>query len=163
MASQSTVQTILYDALLAEMRNYLRCMSSDLPVSISDPEENYSYTPLSSCNLPVQTQVKACLVNASERSLSLVRAIFNARNIIRWQQSYSVEDGFDEHYLNNYGWFNLISPEGPFKSDAVRVSFGYWGEGLDYKEHWMNQRKYILYFPAGLFSIVKVRCLVFVV
>ena len=68
--------------------------------------------------------------------MPLIRAIYNARLNLKWQQSYTAEDGFDEHYLNHWGWFNLISPDGPLKSEKIRIPFAYWGEGLDYKEHW---------------------------
>ena len=43
-----------------------------------------------------------------------------AANNVRWRESYSLNDpGFDQNYLDNYAWFNLIAPSGPFISDSM--------------------------------------------
>jgi hypothetical protein len=66
----------------------------------------------------------------------LALAVQKAAPDLVWQQSFTREDGFSADYLNRYGWFNLVSPEGVFRSDEIRVSVGYWGSGLQYREHW---------------------------
>ncbi len=67
----------------------------------------------------------------------VVDAVRSAVNDVRWRQSYSLNDpGFDQNYLDNYGWFNLIAPSGPFISNSMRLSIGYWGQGLHYPRHW---------------------------
>jgi len=87
-------------------------------------------------SLPVVSRLSISDMRPDEMTAPLVEAILAAKDILYWQQSYSVSDGFDDDYLNRYGWFNLISPDGVFVSDDLRVSVGYWGEGLYYKEHW---------------------------
>jgi mannose-6-phosphate isomerase-like protein (cupin superfamily) len=88
-----------------------------------------------------------CIEKASAQTLPMVKAIIEAVSAIEWQVSYTLEDGFDVHYLANYGWFNLVSPEGPFVSNDFRISFGYWGEGLHYKEHWHEPEE--IYVPLS--------------
>jgi len=67
----------------------------------------------------------------------IVDAVKHASGHVAWRQSYTIEDpGFDADYLQNYGWFNLIAPSGPFVSDTMRLSVGYWGQGLSYPRHW---------------------------
>jgi len=126
----------LLDALLIEVQKYLCNLHSDLLLSVNLLKNTYPYTHLSKRKLPVQAKLKRCLALSSDRSLPLVQAILKANLNLRWQQSYTAEDGFDEHYLHNYGWFNIISPDGPFISEDIRISFGYWGQDLQYKEHW---------------------------
>ncbi len=88
-----------------------------------------------------------CIEKASVQTRPLVKAIVEAASYIKWQISYTLEDGFDVHYLANYGWFNLVSPEGPFVSNDFRISVGYWGEGLHYKEHWHEPEE--IYIPIA--------------
>ena len=73
----------------------------------------------------------------SELSRPVVEAVRSAVNDVCWRQSYGLDDAnFDQDYLDNYGWFNLISPSGPFISDSLRLSIGFWGQGLHYPHHW---------------------------
>ncbi|WP_174149585.1 dimethylsulfonioproprionate lyase family protein [Leisingera sp. ANG59] len=54
---------------------------------------------------------------------------------LRWPQSYTGADGFPRKWLDNYGWVNLVSPEGLYQSSEMRLSIGYWGAGQLYSEH----------------------------
>jgi hypothetical protein len=98
-------------------------------------------------SLPMCDQLCGCIEEASVETLPLVRAIVAASPLLRWQQSYTCDDGFDAHYLDNYGWFNLVSPDGPFLDEKNRVSVGFWGRGLHYKEHWHEPEE--LYIPLA--------------
>ncbi|QAX28711.1 dimethylsulfonioproprionate lyase family protein [Leisingera sp. NJS204] len=64
-----------------------------------------------------------------------VAALAAALPRLRWQQTYTEADGFSRDWLDNYGWANLISPEGLYQSDEMRLSIGYWGAGQHYGEH----------------------------
>lgn len=71
---------------------------------------------------------------ATQGLLDRVRA---AAPYLHWRQSYTEADPWiDAHYLANYAWFNLVAPSGPFVSDDLRLSVGYWGQGLIYPRHW---------------------------
>jgi len=65
---------------------------------------------------------------------ALTDAIHTAAHDLHWMQSYSQEQ-VGAHFLEQYAYFNLISPEGPFLSKTIRVSVGYWGQGLIYPKH----------------------------
>ncbi|NVK15266.1 MAG: hypothetical protein HWE35_13945 [Rhodobacteraceae bacterium] len=64
-----------------------------------------------------------------------VAALASALPRLRWQQTYTAADGFSREWLDNYGWVNLISPEGLYRSEEMRLSIGYWGAGQHYDEH----------------------------
>lgn len=64
-----------------------------------------------------------------------VAALIDAIPNLRWQQTYTEADGFSREWLDNYGWVNLISPEGLYQSSELRLSIGYWGAGQHYDEH----------------------------
>lgn len=69
--------------------------------------------------------------------MPVVEAIILAAPHLNWRQSYTVDDpGIDDHHIANYAWFNLIAPSGPFVSENLRVSVGYWEQGLTYPRHW---------------------------
>ncbi|UWQ27850.1 dimethylsulfonioproprionate lyase family protein [Leisingera sp. M523] len=68
-------------------------------------------------------------------TLPVVQALVDALHALRWQQSYTKADGFSRDWLDNYGWVNLVSPEGLYQSDEMRLSIGYWGAGQHYDEH----------------------------
>lgn len=87
--------------------------------------------------LPCVNQLSELSDKACGATQPLTDAIISLSKHFPWQQSYSIDDpGFDENYLNNYGWFNLIAPSGPFISNDLRLSIGYWGRGLHYPKHW---------------------------
>jgi len=73
-----------------------------------------------------------------------VRALTICCGQPHWQQSYTEADGFTRNWLDQYGWVNLVSPEGLFQSDEVRISIGYWGAGQRYKEHSHGPEEYYL-------------------
>ena len=103
-----------------------------------------------SLKLPIAKRVSAVAllksvpIRADDITQSVVKKIIAAKDVLEWQQSYTEADGFDADYLSRYGWFNLISPEGPYVCDSLRISVGYWGEGLYYTEHWHEPEEYYL-------------------
>jgi len=88
-------------------------------------------------NLPATRHLAELADLACPATLPIVEAVINAAPHLHWRQSYTPDDpGFDTHYLENYAWINLIAPSGPFVSDDLRLSVGYWGKGLHYPNHW---------------------------
>jgi len=85
--------------------------------------------------LPVCKRLPATLPFASDTTRPAVAALIDAAPGLHWQQTYSEADGFSRDWLDNYGWINLVSPEGHYVSDQIRVSIGYWGAGQHYDEH----------------------------
>lgn len=120
----------LLQALIALARNGPEPLSwfadrmSDLPCQQTDAH-----------TLPVCKLLPATLPLASDATRPAVSALINAAPDLHWRQTYTEADGFSRSWLDNYGWINLISPEGLYVSDQIRVSIGYWGAGQHYDEH----------------------------
>ncbi len=99
--------------------------------------------------LPFLIRLPEILQLSTPQTHRAVQAICNAAATLCWQQSYTNADGFDDCYLDKYGWFNLVSHEGLFLCDALRVSIGYWGSGLCYTEHWHEPEEFYLVIAGG--------------
>lgn len=66
----------------------------------------------------------------------LVEAVIAGAEHFHWRTSYGVrDDGIDEDFIARYGYFNLVSPEGPFLCRDYRITIAFWGSGLKYPEH----------------------------
>lgn len=108
---------------------------------LTDPAEPDGDVPRMECRpeapqtLPMLDELLACQELANDATQSLVDLLITCRHGLRWQQSYSAKQGFDRAYLDHYGWINLVSPEGPFFDDSLRLTIGYWGAGLHYPKH----------------------------
>ena len=106
--------------------------------------------PLPPADLPATAQLPAMKSLTCEATAPLVDLILAAAPYLHWRQSYTTADpGFDQHYLDNYGWFNLIAPSGPFVSTDLRLSVGYWGQGLTYPGHWHEPEEIYLTLAGG--------------
>ena len=119
----------LYDALRALIRN-----TPALAAHAGDPGD-LPYTPLPPRALPVTPRARTLAASVSGPTAGVTRALDRAAGHLHWRQSYTAgQVGAD--YLASYGWANIVSPEGPFVSDDLRLSLGFWDKGLHYPEHW---------------------------
>ncbi len=99
--------------------------------------EGHSEMPLEARGLPVLDDLPGIAGMGCAMTQGVVDAVLVAAPHLAWRQSYTVDDpGFDADYLSHYGWFNLIAPSGPFVSERLRLSVGYWGKVLHYPRHW---------------------------
>ncbi len=101
----------------------------------ADQIEDAPLKNVQSRNLPMCDLLPEILVHSGKATSNVVSELLGVRRGLRWQQSYSEEDGFTREYLDAYGWVNFASPEGIYLSETVRVTIGYWGAGLQYREH----------------------------
>ncbi len=134
MIDARTAHFAMRDALCALLDRYpphqwLRDVVMSLP-----------YQPLDPRSLPVASQLSPLMSLANAETQSLVDTIVEAAPTLCWQQSYTQAQVGADH-LARYGWFNLISPEGIFLSDDLRLSVGIWGQGLTYPRHWHAPRE----------------------
>lgn len=121
-------------ALLAAVRDYVageRQLAAFLGGAL---DAALPYRALEPSTLPAVAALPGCPALAGGRTAALTEAVIAAAPELRWRQSYTAEE-VGAGFLANYGWFNLVSPEGPYLSDACRISVGYWGAGLDYPDH----------------------------
>ena len=57
------------------------------------------------------------------------------------------------HFLDNYGYFELIGPTGHFHSDKCNAYIAYWGPGLYYPaHHHASEELYFLLSGAAIFE-----------
>ena len=123
----------LIDAVLRETEAVVGHVA-ELSDFVGESLANLRYDPEEARHLPVASRVSDMQGATSTRTANLVRAITDAAPVLRWQQTYS-EAQVGAEFLAGYGWFNLVSPDGPFISDEIRVAVGYWEEGLTYPQH----------------------------
>lgn len=129
-------------ALLSAARDCLKTAFPEAYAFLPEPWQRdepsawqAAYQTEPACPLSMLEELEACLRLASPATRPLVALLVAQRQKLRWQQSYSSVQGFDRHYLEHYGWINLISPDGPFVDQALRLTIGYWGAGLHYPQH----------------------------
>jgi len=84
---------------------------------------------------PVCDTLLARCQETSDLTAPATQALMQAVPHLPWTQSYTETDGFDAHYLANYAFVNVVSPQGLYVSDDMRISVGFWGEGLIYPDH----------------------------
>lgn len=84
---------------------------------------------------------------ASAVTVSLHEAVRGIADYADWQQTYSeAEVGAD--FLARYGWFELVGPEGHFRSEGLRAYIAYWGAHLYYPWH-LHEAEELYYILAG--------------
>jgi mannose-6-phosphate isomerase-like protein (cupin superfamily) len=125
------------EALLNAMADLARGMDelawfadrmTDLPALAIEPQR------LPVCDLIVQMEGGSAAVTCGSTAPA-VAALCAAMDGLRWQQTYTLADGFSQDWLDQYGWINLVSPDGIFLSQQMRLSIGYWGAEQVYDEH----------------------------
>ncbi len=123
------------DALLGEMRLAVAAdpaLAAFAGAALAGPLRRRALVPET---LPAAAQIAGQAAHASEATAPLARAIAEAVPALVWRQSYTAEEVGAE-FLAGYAWANLVSPEGPFLSDEIRLSIGTWAAGLAYPRHW---------------------------
>ncbi len=78
--------------------------------------------------------VPATSVVSGMAGSAILDAVADAAPTARWKQTYT-EAEVGRAYLDAYGWFELLGPEGHFHAPDLRAFVGYWGPGLRYPEH----------------------------
>ncbi len=124
--------------LLQAVRDYARLNAPDIAAFCGSAlNEDHPISALTPSIHPATGQIKELADQVCPMTQAIFCAIITAIPHLHWKQSYTLDDpGFDQNHLDNYAWFNLIAPSGPFVSDEIRVSCGYWGKGLHYPVHW---------------------------
>ncbi len=65
----------------------------------------------------------------------VIDALKNTVGFLRWQQTYGLQDGMSQGWLDDYGWAHLVSPDGPIVSASLRIAIAIWGAGYTYPAH----------------------------
>ena len=84
---------------------------------------------------------------AAAETRALQQAISALAPNAEWRLTYTEEEvGAD--FLQRFGWFELVGPEGHYRSDEIRAYVAYWGENLYYPWH-LHEAEELYYILAG--------------
>ena len=123
--------------ILTEMRAYIKAQAPDIAAFCGEAlNQDFEFVELPNTQHAIVERLQGCIPLACDATKDLAKAVADAAPYMSWRQSYTDDDGFNDHYLANYSWFNLIAPSGPFVCDTLRISVGYWEKGLFYPRHW---------------------------
>lgn len=96
--------------------------------------------------LPVIPHLQEHPGAATQQTRRLRDALVALAPHVEWRHTYT-EDEVGADFLQRYGWFELAGPDGHFRSDALRMTVGYWGAGLFYPWH--------VHAPEELYTVVS--------
>jgi hypothetical protein len=145
----------LQDQLLAAIREFVRQSGDDAVRSLAGPlfEDDLrriDVLPRHHSAINFLAEMEGLLEPAAK---PLFQKLLDAAPILCWQNSYSIEDGFLQEYLDRYAWCDIIGPQGVYVSDQYRIGFGYWRKGLFYPSHSHEPEEiYWVIGGGGLFS-----------
>ena len=90
-------------------------------------------------------------LRGTEKTQNLIKIIKENTSLVNWQRTYKEEEvGSD--FLNRYGYYELIGPEGHYHSNKIRGFIAYWGEKLTYDWHSHEAEEiYFILAGSGLF------------
>lgn len=84
--------------------------------------------------MPALDHVKGFDLPGTETTQPMIDAISASADLGHWIQTYT-EAEVGRHFLDNFGYYELIGPGGHFRSDRMRGYVAYWGAGLHYDWH----------------------------
>jgi len=114
--------------------------------------DDLRYEPRAPYTLPATDLVRAAPGEASARSTPVVQALQALAPHLEWRLTYTSEE-VGQHFLDNFGWFELAGPTGHFLTHQTRITVGYWGPGLDYPRHQHRAEElYTVLSGSGLFQ-----------
>ena len=101
--------------------------------------------------IPATELVSKFELRGTEKTQNLIEIIKENTSLVNWQRTYKEEEvGSD--FLNRYGYYELIGPEGHYHSNKIRGFIAYWGEELTYDWHSHEAEEiYFILAGSGLF------------
>ncbi len=123
------------ETLLQATRDLLTVKAADLALTAETIASIQPWKAVEPAVLPVHRLLNGIPALSGPETRAVTEALVAAAPDLAWRQTYSEADGFDERFLQTYGWCDLAGPDGPCKADGIRVMMGYWGQGLTYPDH----------------------------
>ena len=101
--------------------------------------------------IPATELVSKFELRGTKKTQNLIEIIKENTSLVNWQRTYKEEEvGSD--FLNRYGYYELIGPEGHYHSNKIRGFIAYWGEKLTYDWHSHEAEEiYFILAGSGLF------------
>ncbi len=105
--------------------------------------------------LPAADFLDDALARAVPQTKSLLETFVRHRSRLRWEQSYSKEDGVvPDTMLAAYGFAEILGKQGPFVSASIRAGVGIYGPNIEYPIHRHHPEEiYIVLVGAADFMI----------
>lgn len=127
---------VLQDKLLSAIKDFTKDYGNAALHSLSKPLfENLDRIEVSPRHHPAINSLSEMEHLLLPEARSLFQTLMDASLVLAWRNSYSIEDGFGQEYLDRYAWCDIIGPHGVFISHQYRIGFGYWRKGLFYPAH----------------------------
>ncbi|MCY3769316.1 MAG: dimethylsulfonioproprionate lyase family protein [Gammaproteobacteria bacterium] len=106
-------------------------------------------------HLPAKEWLVRLAASASPDSERMFRLFEQHCDDLRWEQSYTREDGVvGEDMLRAYGFTEIVGKQGPFLSERVRSGIGVWGPHITYPIHRHRAEEvYIVLAGSAVFTV----------
>lgn len=141
------------EKLLRATQRYLESRGEpEVVASFKSFDWQLSPRPLEPEDVPGVRHLPGVLANCATAERELAVALLEAQPDLRWGRSYAAED-FGQHFVDNYGYMELIGTRGHFSCERLAVGFVMFGPAVEYPAHWHVAEE--LYFPltsGGLWS-----------
>jgi len=106
-------------------------------------------------HLPASDILAAAEPLCAPETAAIVALFCEARDTLRWEQSYKKSDGVvGDDMLAGYGFAEIVGKWGPFVSDGIRAGIGVWGPGIDYPIHRHEpEEAYVIAAGSAVFAV----------
>jgi len=98
------------------------------------PSSSFKFRSTSNHLLPVMSYLSEIESNENDGSLAVINCLKECAESLYWGQTYTTED-FDETFLSNYGWTEIIGLRGPVASNDIACGFLMLGPDTEYPKH----------------------------
>lgn len=125
--------------------------------SFKDDIQNWGkdWADVPSAHLPVKELLTRMVAYTSPDSEMMLKLFEQHRDDLRWEQSYTKEDGVvGEDMLCAYGFTEIVGKHGPFLSERVRSGIGVWGPNITYPIHrHQAEEVYVVLAGSAVFTV----------
>ena len=111
------------------------CAHPMIPRMLDDqPIDPGALVELSPLPKPVLSCLPALAESVSPETAPVLQSILRVADQLRWNQTYAADD-VSAHFLENYAWGVVGSPEGPVRMNAMQMVLLFLGPQIEYPSH----------------------------
>lgn len=124
-----------FDELLVSFRAYLGGLPGAIAKDFANEiNERIPARMVNPTVLPCLRHLDALARSAGGAERPMAELLSEHREGFRWGQTYTAAD-FGRHFLDNYGWMELVGTRGHFVNDRCAAGFLILGPDMDYPDH----------------------------
>lgn len=124
----------IFDELLGLCRAYLAGLGGEATRFAGAAGGWLRARELEPMSLPCLRHLEGLAQSAAQRERPILALLARNHARMRWGQTYTTAD-FAPHFLDNYGWLELIGTRGHFACDRLAAGFLILGPGIVYPDH----------------------------